>query len=114
MDTSEFVLQVEHICVSFVTDDPWARKWFHPRLGSGKLHEEPVVRLLIHNVKQGMCFFDVGACLGYYTVIASRAVGIHGVVHAFELDEFNCSILEMNLKRNDCRNVEVHHIAVSV
>ncbi|KYK35635.1 MAG: FkbM family methyltransferase [Theionarchaea archaeon] len=113
MDTSEFVLHVEDMCISFVTDDPWSRQWFYSRLGGGRLHEEPVTRLLVHNLEQCMCFFDVGACLGYYTMIASKAVGIRGVVHAFELDKFNCSIIKKNLERNQCRNVKVHHIAVS-
>lgn len=109
----EFHLDIEGVSVSYVTDDLYSKMWFYPRYKGGKIHEEPVTRLLMRDLKPGMCFFDIGACFGYYTVIASKAVGTRGVVHAFELDESNLSILKKNLARNECGNVKVHQVAVS-
>lgn len=110
---AEFVLQVEGISIAYATDDFYSKRWFYPRYEGGKIHEEPVVRLLLDNLKQGMCFFDIGAFNGYYTVIASKIVGAKGSVYAFEMDEINYSILKKNLERNKCENVEARRTAVS-
>lgn len=39
---------------------------------------------LINFLKEGDCFIDVGAHVGYYTVLASKLVGDGGNVHSFE------------------------------
>ena len=41
-------------------------------------------KLFVENIQEGDHVLDVGANLGYYTCIASRLVGEHGKVFAFE------------------------------
>jgi FkbM family methyltransferase len=109
----EFVLKFKDIQVSFTTDDLYSRLWLYTSCRDGRVYEQPVTELLIRNLKKGMCFIDVGASLGYYTVIASKVVGTQGMVYAFELDEFNYSVLQKNLEINKCTNVKAYHTAVS-
>jgi FkbM family methyltransferase len=55
---------------------------------------------------------DVGANIGYFTVLFSRLVGEKGHVFAFEPDPQNMAILRRNLETNGCRNVTVEAKAV--
>ncbi len=50
-------------------------------------------------------FVDVGANIGYYTVIAAHVVGAGGVVLAFEPDQANFELLRENLELNACGSV---------
>lgn len=48
----------------------------------------------------GMIVADVGAHIGFYTLIAASRVGDRGVVHAFEPCEESMAILKANVSRN--------------
>lgn len=61
----------------------------------------------------GDTFIDVGAYIGYYTVIASREVGESGRVIAFEPDPTNFALLERNVHANGCTNVILEQKALS-
>lgn len=50
-------------------------------------------------------FIDVGACIGVYSVVASKEVGEQGLVIAIEPND--CSYLKWNIDQNDCKNVLV-------
>jgi FkbM family methyltransferase len=60
-----------------------------------------------------MTAWDVGAHIGFLTVIASRAVGRDGQVHAFEPHDDNRARLLETLRLNDLDNVSVHDVALS-
>ncbi len=68
-------------------------------------------KFLLRELKEGMTFFDVGACLGYYSLLAAKLVGPKGAVHAFEPNPTLISILRGNLGGRP--NVHVVHKAVS-
>lgn len=74
-----------------------------------ELDEVNLVRQL---VRPGQIVLDVGANIGYYTLLVSRLVGAAGRVHAFEPDPSNVAILRRNLADNQCHNVMVHQVAV--
>ncbi len=46
--------------------------------------EMPTTRALARRVREGMAAFDVGANLGYYTILLAELVGATGHVHAAE------------------------------
>lgn len=78
-----------------------------------KRYEEFNIALLKENLKEGDIFVDIGAGVGYYSVIASRLVGFKGKVLAFDPAP-ECSILfKKNIIINDCQNVEFFQKAVS-
>ncbi len=64
-------------------------------------------------VREGDTYVDLGANIGYYTVLASKLVGDTGKVFAFEPDPVNFSILERNVQLNGLTNVVLEQKAVS-
>ena len=64
-------------------------------------------------VRPGDVFVDVGASLGYYTVLAGRLVGAEGRVVACEPGPQNQNVLLANVCSNRLFNVDVHQTAVS-
>jgi len=71
-----------------------------PRFHMGYIrgdHEPWVVEWLSQRLQRGGTFVDVGAHLGYFTLIAADIVGPKGRVIAFEPDPRNAAILEANV-----------------
>jgi FkbM family methyltransferase len=64
-------------------------------------------------IKEGDTVVDIGANIGYYTVIFSDAAGVTGSVYAFEPDPKNFEILRKNVEVNGCKNVKIFNCAVS-
>jgi FkbM family methyltransferase len=64
-------------------------------------------------VKKGMAVVDVGANVGYYTLLAAHLVGDDGKVFAFEPDPYNFDLLCKNIELNGFRNVIPVRKAVS-
>jgi FkbM family methyltransferase len=60
-----------------------------------------------------MVAFDVGANVGYYTLLLSRGVGPQGRVFAFEPNPVNFAHLKEHLRLNKIGNVEIVEAAVS-
>jgi FkbM family methyltransferase len=56
--------------------------------------------LLLRLLQPGDIFIDVGANIGYFTVLAAAAVGEEGAVWAFEPDANNFALLESNIALN--------------
>jgi FkbM family methyltransferase len=75
--------------------------------------EEAETALLRRLLRPGMRVIDVGANLGYYSVLASRLVGPGGKVLAIEAEPGNFALLERNLAENGCTNVEAFQLALS-
>jgi FkbM family methyltransferase len=62
-------------------------------------------KLFKHTIHEGMAVVDIGAHIGYYTLLAAGRVGKKGVVFAFEPDESNYSMLIKNIEQNGYNNV---------
>jgi FkbM family methyltransferase len=62
-------------------------------------------------LSRGSVFIDVGANIGYYTLVASKLVGSSGRIHAIEPVPSTAAILRANIKLNNCSNVFVHDVA---
>jgi FkbM family methyltransferase len=69
--------------------------------------------LLLGLLEPGMTFVDVGANIGYYSLIAARAVGPTGAVHCFEPNDPIRERALKNVAMNGLSNVFVHGEAVS-
>jgi FkbM family methyltransferase len=63
-------------------------------------------------VKPGMTVLDIGAHRGFYTLLFSRKVGRLGRVISFEPSPRERKRLNLHLKMNFCRNVEVKDCAL--
>jgi FkbM family methyltransferase len=66
---------------------------------------------LRRSLRPGMTFVDVGAHVGYFSVMASGLVGPGGRVVAVEPEPGNAVLLRANLWRNGCINAVVLEVA---
>lgn len=63
-------------------------------------YEPETVRLFASLLRPGMTVLDVGAHIGYFTLLAARAVGANGRVVAFEPLPSNAQLLRRNVEAN--------------
>src|SRR5690606_21751529 len=77
------------------------------------LVEPDQTRRIADSLRPGPVFFDVGANVGYYSLLASRKVGREGRVIAFEPLLDNVSHLYRHVRLNRLQNVEVLPVACS-
>lgn len=85
---------------------------FAPCLRHHALWEPAETLALLRMLQPGMTVVDVGAHVGYYSVLCAQRVGRAGRVIAFEPEAQNRRLLHANLLLNDCANVAVHASAV--
>jgi len=76
-------------------------------------YEPDVTAALQFHLSEGDCFVDVGASIGYFTILAGCAVGERGRVIACEPGPQNQSTLLLNIALNHLTNVEVAPVALS-
>jgi FkbM family methyltransferase len=76
------------------------------RLRQGRA-ERFTAQLFREHVRPGMAVVDIGAYLGYYTLLGARGTGPAGKVHAFECDPVNHRFLLHNLRLNGFREAVV-------
>jgi FkbM family methyltransferase len=82
------------------------------RIARRKAWERLETRVIEDTVAPGSLVIDVGANIGYFTLLLSQLVGT-GHVFAFEPDPINAAYLRRNVGLNDCQNVTVVEAAVS-
>lgn len=68
--------------------------------------KEPLTtRIFKRVVKDGFTVVDIGANIGYFTLLAARLVGKNGRVYAFEPSPQNYGVLSKNVALNGYQNV---------
>lgn len=75
--------------------------------------EPGVIRCLETTLKPGMVVVDVGAHIGYFSLLAARKVGSTGRVYAFEPAPLNYSLLIRNITLNGYQNIVPVQKAIS-
>lgn len=74
--------------------------------------EPQLTAWLTHRLRPGDVFVDVGASVGYFTLLAARLVGPTGTVLAFEPSPRAHDLLTQNVRANRVSNVRVEQVAV--
>ncbi|HXG41201.1 MAG TPA: FkbM family methyltransferase [Dehalococcoidia bacterium] len=69
--------------------------------------EPYTVSLFLEALRPGCTVVDVGAHVGYYTLMAARAVGPQGTVYALEPAPAEARLLRWNVRRSGLANVRV-------
>ena len=78
------------------------------------IREADHTEIFRRELEPGMVVVDIGANIGYYALIAARAVGHTGKVYCLEPDPRNISLLQKNVQLNSLGEiVEIHQIAAS-
>jgi FkbM family methyltransferase len=75
-------------------------------------YESEVGAALIKFLRPGMTFLDVGANVGFFSIIGSRLVGSKGAVHSFEPDPRNFRRLARNVAVNNVSNIILNRMAL--
>jgi FkbM family methyltransferase len=76
-------------------------------------YESHVQRLFCERVKPGDIVFDIGANVGFFTLLASKLAGPTGHVYAFEPLPRNLHYLERHLRLNGITNVTMQPLAIA-
>jgi len=90
-----------------------ADKIITPWIWSGRVWEPTETKWFVNSLRPGDVVVDVGANVGYYTVLAGLLVGDTGRVYAFEPDPVAFEILRKNVALSGLDNVVVEQKAVS-
>jgi FkbM family methyltransferase len=76
-------------------------------------YERADTRLMLRMLRPGWVVLDVGANIGWYTLMAAKALAGTGAVHAFEPAPEEFARLSRNLALNGFPNVTLHEQALS-
>lgn len=82
-------------------------------LSTAGVREPLETQLVKKQIKEGDVVLDIGANLGYYTLIFARLVGSKGTVYSFEPEPYNFSLLKKNVDINGYKNVRLENAAIS-
>jgi FkbM family methyltransferase len=98
---------------------PLRGRWWLPQ-SRGKIlrilggsYEPDQTRLFQQHIPSGATVFDVGAHVGYYTVLSAVLTGPRGRVCAFEPNPANHAFLQRHVALNRLDNVAIENAAVS-
>jgi FkbM family methyltransferase len=100
-----------------VQSGPAQGLWLHlnPRTGTTYFEgsgEPEVQQVLEQHLRTGMTFYDIGANIGLFSLLAARLVGKEGRVVAFEADPEIAARLREHVVRNDFGWIRVEQKAV--
>lgn len=105
-------IQGSKMYINIKDRDPNMRKTFQA-YALNRIHEETTTRLFKQTVKKDDIVFDLGANIGYFTLLAAKLTGKEGRVYSFEPEPKNYNYLLKNIKLNNYDNVLATQKAVS-
>jgi FkbM family methyltransferase len=93
-----------------VQNGPGKGLWLHLNFAGAA---EPAVQMVLQaHLRPGMVFYDIGANIGFFSLVAARLVGPQGRVVAFEVDPEVADHLRRHVVRNDFRWVAAEERAI--
>lgn len=84
----------------------------NPDFALGK-YELPLQEALASHLKPGGVFYDIGANIGFFSIIGAKLVGTTGKVYAFEPAPDNAAKIRHNARLNNFSQITVIEKAVS-
>lgn len=84
----------------------------YPYMARHGLWEPLQTELITRLVRPHQTVVDVGAHVGYHTILLSKLVGAEGVVYAFEPAPDNHDLLIGNVQLNNAHNVRTYRLAL--
>jgi FkbM family methyltransferase len=83
------------------------------QIAHDKIYEPHVTNEIKQVLKPGMVMVDVGANIGYFSLLAASLTGGTGKVISFEPVYDNCDLIHLSSMANGFTNIQVHPLAVS-
>jgi FkbM family methyltransferase len=105
-------VQGSKMYVNVFDKDPSMRRTFRA-YAINRVHEESTTALFRKILKEGDIVVDLGANIGYFTLLAAKLVGKEGKVYAFEPEPRNYQYLTRNIQLNRYDNVVASQKAVA-
>lgn len=102
---SRFLPKIITVHGSKIYTDPHEAVFFMTAAFDPESFYEATTRLFEKVVKKGDTVIDLGANVGFYTLLAARLVGESGKVYAFEPDPKTYKLLTRNIELNQYSNV---------
>jgi FkbM family methyltransferase len=90
-----------------------ARDFLQRRIRFFQIFEHNLTYYSIERLREGDLYVDIGANIGYFSLLASHCVGDKGHVISVEADPVTFTALKKNLELNGCRNVSARNIAAT-
>ncbi|MGH9699201.1 MAG: FkbM family methyltransferase [Candidatus Acidiferrales bacterium] len=109
---SRRILPADELVWAHVTEGPGRGIWLElsPRTGRNYLLggvEHPVQATIAARLQAGDVFYDLGANIGFYSLLAARCIGPQGKIFSFEPDSTTAERLRRNVARNGFANINV-------
>lgn len=95
------------------TLDIYRRGYPRMLIGNGSSYFPAETLTFKEMIKSGMTVLSIGACVGYYALVAARLVGPEGKVYAFEPYPEAFGLLEKNVERSGYKNIVAINKAVT-
>lgn len=77
------------------------------------IYERTETTLIGSILKEGQVFVDVGAHIGYYTILAAKIVGEKGAVYSFEPEPDNFKVLNRNIVDDNLTQCHAYQATLS-
>lgn len=98
-------------------DGSQIRVWPTSHVGWHLLHfgcYEPMLRRIIRaNLVKGAVAIEIGANIGWHTLLMSEIVGCEGHIHAFEASPAIANEIKYNCMANGIQNCTIHELAIA-
>ena len=109
---SHFVLPNDQMVWAQIRCGPAQGLWIevYPRTGRSYLAGDAELRtqaLIAERLRPGDVFYDLGANIGLFSLLAARCVGDSGKVFSFEPDPINADRIRRNASRNSFSQITV-------
>jgi len=82
-------------------------------LSTDKIFEPFETKIVKKSIKKGDVVLDIGANIGYYSLIFAKLIGQQGKVFSFEPEPSNFKLLKKNVEINNYNNIILQNSAVS-
>jgi FkbM family methyltransferase len=90
-----------------------ARDFLQRRIRFFQIFEHNLTYYSMDRIREGDLYVDIGANIGYFSLLASHCVGNKGQVISVEADPVTFKALKKNLELNGCRNVSARNVAAT-
>ncbi|MEO7177105.1 MAG: FkbM family methyltransferase [Saprospiraceae bacterium] len=94
----------------FVSPEAGGLRYYNSNLG--KIDTE-IATVILHCIRPSQSVWDIGANLGYFSLIAADQVGPKGQILAIEPDEWVCTLLRKTRNANSDLDINILPVAVS-